>query len=112
MTPTDAVKAMELLEALWPSRNPSPPLTDALEREFYAMTDHVTLDEWTKALRRLAASGDYPRFRPGGAVVWEALRAIARYRTPAPVPRGPAPATKDQARASIASARAALRHSA
>jgi hypothetical protein len=112
MTPSEAVAAMELLEALWPTRRPSPTLTDAQERELYAMTEHVSASEWSTALRRLAQSGDFPTYRPGCAVIWEALRAVARYRVPAAAPPGPKAATTDQARSAIATARAALARSA
>jgi len=112
MSPTEAVAAMEQLEALWPTRSPSPGLTEAQERELYAMTEHVSLSEWSTAIRRLAQSGDHPKFRPGCAVIWEGLRAVARYRTPVAAPPGPKPATRDQARSAIFTARAALAHSA
>jgi hypothetical protein len=108
MSPTEAVAAMARLEVLWPS----PPLSDDVERELYAMTEHVSLEEWNTAVGRLAQSGHHSTHRPGCAVIWEALRAVARYRTPAAPPPGPKVATRPQARSAIQEARAALARSA
>jgi hypothetical protein len=112
MTPTEAVAAMEQLEALWPSRRPSPTLTDAQERELYAMTEHVSLTEWNTAIRRLAQGGHHPTYRPGCPVIWEALKAVSKYRTPAAAPPGPKVATRPQARSALREARARLARSA
>lgn len=108
MERSDHREAIRALEALWPSGRPSPRLTDAEVFELRAQWREVRLDEWRRALRRLADEGR--RMRPHLAEIRHACKLEIRARqAPQPLPKlPPPPANREEALERVAQLRKQL----